>query len=150
MFRDLLLLTLLATISFASEVNLTTPSTAVQSYYDAINDGDMTSLEQVMLQDSYDKDIQIYALSIAFKDKEFHKTLRRYSSSEVAKKTVILAVEEKLKQRKRRSIIIKKELSLGKDRVMVQFSEDSKQKQLYLSNHPQGWKIDYLAGRKTD
>jgi hypothetical protein len=149
-FRIFLLSLLFASISLASKVNLNTPSSAVQSYYDAINEGDMSSLAQVMVQDSYDKDVQVYALSIAFKDKEFHKTLRRYSSSEVAKKTVILAVEEKLKQRKKRSITIKKELSLGKDRVMVQFSEDSKQKQLYLSKHPQGWKIDYLAGRKTD
>ena len=150
MFRTFILSLLLASISLASKVDLHTPSTAVQSYYDAINEGDMNALSQVMLQDSYDKDVQIYALSIAFKDKGFHKVLGRYNSSEDAKKTVILAVQEKLKQRKQRTIIINKEISLGKDRVMVRFSEESKQKQLYLSYHAQGWKIDYLAGRKTD
>ena len=150
MFKTSLLLLCLASLLLASEVNLNTPSTTVQSYYDAINEGDMNSLAQVMVKDSYDKDIQIYALSIAFKDKEFHKTLRQYNSSEIAKKTVTLAVEKKLKQRKQRTITIDKELSLGKNRVMVRFSEESKQKQLYLSYHPQGWKIDYLAGRKVD
>lgn len=150
MFRIFLLSLLLASISLASKVDLHTPSTAVQSYYDAINEGDMSALAEVMLQDSYEKDVQIYALSLAFKDKEFHKTLSRYSSSEEAKKSVTLAVQEKLKQRKQRTIIINKEISLGKDRVMVRFSEESKHKQLYLSYHAQGWKIDYLAGRKID
>lgn len=150
MFKIFLLSLLLVSISLASNINLTTPTTAVQSYYDAMNEGDMKTLSQVMVQDSYDKEIQVYALSIAFKDKEFHKILKRYSSSETAKETVILAVEKKLKQRKKRNITINEELSLGKNRVMVRFTEDSKEKQLYLSHHKQGWQIDYLAGRKTD
>jgi hypothetical protein len=148
--KILLLSLCLASFSLASKVDLNTPSKAVQSYYDAINEGDLNSLSKVMLKESYDTDVQVYALSIALKDKEFHELLRQYSSSEIAKHSVIDAVEEKLKKRKERNIVIDKELALGKDRVMVRFSEDSKKKQLYLSHHPEGWRVDYLAGRKTN
>ena len=150
MLRFFLLSLFLASFSLASEVILATPSSALQSYYNAVNDGDMKSLKQVMLEESYDKDVQIYALSIAFADKEFHQQLKQYSTSEDSKQIVTLAVEKKLKKRKRKEITVDKELSLGHNRMMVSFKEDSKQKQLYLSYHKEGWKIDYLAGRKTE
>lgn len=150
MLRVLLLTLYLATLAVASEMILKTPGSAVHSYYNAINEGDMHSLKQIMVDDSYHKDVQIYALSIAFADKEFHQQLKQYSTNEDSKQIVTLAVEKKLKKRKTREITIDKELSLGHNRMMVSFKEDSKQKQLYLSYHKEGWKIDYLAGRKTE
>ena len=103
MFKTFLISLCLASISLASEVNLNTPSSAVKSYYDAINDGDMDSLKQVMLKDSFDKDMQVYALSIAFQDREFHKTLRQYNNNEAAKIAVVKAVEKKFKSRNKRT-----------------------------------------------
>ncbi|WP_373001562.1 hypothetical protein [Sulfurimonas sp.] len=150
MLKILSLSLCLASFSLASEVDLNTPSRAVQSYYDAINEGDLNSLSKVMVKESYDTDVQVYALSIALKNKEFHKTLKQYSESETAKQSVLQAVEKKLQNRKKRDIVINKEVPIGKNRVMVRFSENLKPKQLYLSHHPEGWKIDYLAGRKTN
>lgn len=150
MFKKLLLLLFLVSLSFASEVDLSSPSRAVQSYYDAMNEGDTDALSQIMTEASFDTDMQVYALSIAFQDSNFHIILKEYEKSEEAKQIVIKAVKKKLAKRKKRHIVINKEISLGERRVMVRFQEDSKEKQLYLSHEKKGWKINYLAGRKTD
>lgn len=149
MLKTFFLSLCLASVSLASEVDLKTPSSAVHSYYNAINEGDVTSLKQSMVEDSYHKEIQIYALSIAFQDKEFHQLLKKYNSDKQAKELVTIGVQEKLKKRKAKVITIDKEVVLGENRVMVLFHEALKEKQLYLSYHKNGWKIDYLAGRKT-
>ena len=146
----LVVLLFLASLSLASEVNLSSPSSAVQSYTSAINEGDLVALKKVMVSKSYDTDIQVYVLSIALNDPSFHKALKMYSTSEKAKKIVEDAVEQKLQKRKNRVITIKKEIPLGKNRVMVRFIEENKKKQLYVNFINSEWRIDYLAGRKTD
>lgn len=103
-----------------------------------------------MVKESYDTDVQVYALSIALRDTSFHKILKQYGISEKAKKIVEDAVREKLKKRKKRTISIKSEVSLGKKRAMVRFIENSKKKQLYVNHINKEWKVDYQAGRKTD
>lgn len=138
---------LLAGSLLASEVNLQTPSSALKSYYGAINEGDLSALKKVMTPQSYDTDIQIYALSMALKDKKFHQQLRQYNSSLQAKKIVEQAVKKKLEARKKRTIVIKKELQLSSNRVAVKFTENSKKKQLYFSHNKDRWQLDYLAGR---
>lgn len=145
-----LIFLLLASFSLASEVNLSTPSDTVQSYYNAVNEGDLIALKQIMVKESYDTDVQVYALSIALRDADFHKTLKQYSVSENSKQIVEKEVAKKLKERKNKTITIEKEISLGTDRVMVKFSEGSRKKQLYLSALAGQWKINYLAGRKTN
>ena len=146
----LIVLLFLASLSLASEVNLSSPSSTVHSYNSAINEGDLIALKKVMVLESYDIDIQIYALSIALKNPSFHETLKMYSKSEKAKKIVEDAVEQKLQKRKHRVIAIKKEIPLGKNRVMVRFLEENKKKQLYVNFINSEWRIDYLAGRKTE
>jgi len=144
------LLLLIASLSLASEVNLSTPIATVQTYYDAMNSADINSLKKSMVQDSFDMDMQVYALSIALNDKTFHKVLKQYSKNQTAKDIVIKKVEKKLQKRKKRTIKIDKEISMGKDRVMVKFFENSNNKQLYLSYKNKQWKINYQAGRKLD
>ncbi|QOP41576.1 hypothetical protein [Sulfurimonas marina] len=131
----------------ASEVNLQTPSNTLQSYYDAISEGDISALKQIMTPQSYDTDIQVYALSLAFQNKEFHKNLKLYKTSPEAKRIVENGVKKKLQNRGKRTIIIKSELNLGSDRVAVRFTENSKKKQLYFRKIQQVWILDYLAGR---
>lgn len=150
MLKTLLFSLILVGFSLAGEVDLSTPSKAVESYYDALNEADMNALQETMLEDSYDTDIQIYALSLALQDKDFHKVLKEYQKSDKAKKIVIAAVEQKLRNRQKKSIIIQEEIPLGKNRAMVKFTEDLQKKQLYLSGHENTWKIDYLAGRKIN
>ena len=146
----LLSLFLLVSTLLASEVDLCTPSSTVISYNNAMNDGDIDALKQIMVKSSFDTDMQVYALSIALKNPNFHIILKEYSKSDEARQIVIKEVKQKLYNRKKRTIVIDKEVAMGKDRVMVKFFEHSKQKQLYLEKKDKVWKINYLAGRKTN
>ena len=150
MFRKLLTLLLLAGVALASEVDLRSPSSAVTSYYDAMNEGDLVALEQVMLQESFAMDIQVYALSIALKDPDFHTILKQYANSQEAREIVKKEVVKKLRSRSKRAATAMQEIKIGSERFMVRFMEDAKAKQLYLSKHNTSWKIDYKAGRKTN
>ncbi len=149
MFRHFLTLLLLAGSLLASAVDLHSPSAAVTSYYDAINEGDIAALEQIMVQESFDIDMQVYALSIALNDPDFDTILKQYGNSHEARAIVKKEVGKKLRIRPNRSITSLQETKMGPARVMVRFTEDKKAKQLYLSQHNTDWNIDYKAGRKT-
>lgn len=149
MFRKVLIFILFAGSLLASEVNLHSPDLAVLSYYDAINDGDLNALEKIMVPESFDMDVQVYALSIALRDPEFHTILKQYANSHVAREIVKKEVVQKLQKRSKRAATELYSISIGIDRSMVRFKEDGKIKQLYLSKQDKLWKIDYKAGRKT-
>ncbi len=140
----------LAGIALAGEVVLHSPTAAVSSYYEAMNEGDLDALEETMLRDSYDMDVQVYALSLAFEDRNFDRILKPYPHSEEAREIVKKEVAKKLRNRPKRAISSLREVTIGVDRVIVQFKEEGKAKQLYLSQHGRSWKIDYKAGRKTN
>ncbi|MGB5964994.1 MAG: hypothetical protein WBF77_09265 [Sulfurimonadaceae bacterium] len=150
MYKTFLLILFLAGISLASEVDLHSPSSAVTSYYDAMNEGDLVALKQIMVQESFDMDVQVYALSIALKDPDFHTILKQYANSDEAREIVKKEVAKKLRSRSKRAATALQESKMGSDRFMVRFMEDTKAKQLYLSKHNRSWKIDYKAGRKTN
>lgn len=150
MNKVILTLLLLAGTLLASEVDLHSPSSAVTSYYDAMNEGDLVALEQSMVQESFDMDVQVYALSIALKDPDFHTVLKQYANSQEAREIVKKEVVKKLRTRSKRAATALHEVKIGPDRFMVRFMEDGKAKQLYLSKHETSWKIDYKAGRKTN
>ncbi len=150
MNKVILTLLLLAGTLLASEVDLHSPSSAVPSYYDAMNEGDLVALEQSMVQESFDMDVQVYALSIALKDPDFHTILKQYANSQEAREIVKKEVVKKLRSRSKRAVTALHEVKIGSDRFMVRFMEDGKAKQLYLSKHETFWKIDYKAGRKMD
>lgn len=150
MFKYFFTLFLLAGTLLASEIDLHSPSAAVISYYNAMNEGDIIALEQIMVQESFDLDMQVYALSIALKDQYFHTILKQYGNSHEAKMIVKKEVSKKLRKRPKRTISSLQEIKMGPERVMVRFMEDKKKKQLYLSQQNRDWKIDYKAGRKTD
>ena len=150
MFKKLLTLILFAGALLASEVDLHSPSSAVLSYYEAMNEGDLAALEKIMVQESFDMDVQVYALSIALKDPDFHTILKQYSNSPEAREIVKKEVTKKLRSRSKRAATDLYTISIGFDREMVRFKEDGKMKQLYLSKHETSWKIDYKAGRKTN
>ena len=150
MFRKLLTLILFAGTLFASEVDLHSPNSAVLSYYEALNEGDLAALEKIMVQASFDMDVQVYALSIALNDPDFHTILKQYANSPEARDIVKKEVTKKLRSRSKRAATDLYAISIGFDREMVRFKEDGKMKQLYLSKHETSWKIDYKAGRKTN
>ncbi len=134
----------------AQEHSLATPEEAVKSYYYAMNHADIELLKKVMVKDSYDETIQIYALSIALKDKVFHKVLKQYGSSQKVNKEVEEAVRKKLQNTPPKMISDLVRQALGKSRAIVRYKEDGKKKQLYTSVHGKEWKIDYMAGRQID
>lgn len=132
MYKTFLLILFLAGISLASEVDLRSPSSAVTSYYDAMNKGDLAALEKIMVQASFDMDVQVYALSIALKDPDFHTILKQYGNSQEARDIVKKEVTKKLRNRAKRSATDLYAISIGFDREMVRFKEDGKMKQLSL------------------
>ncbi len=150
MLRYALFFLLLVGLLPASQIDLHSPGAAVTSYYDAMNAADLNALKQIMVEESFDLDVQVYALSIALKDPDFNTILKAYGKSREAEEIVKKEVVKKLQKRPKRAISDLAEIPLGQDRVMVRFKEDAKPKQLYLSSHGGLWQIDYKAGRKTD
>jgi hypothetical protein len=140
----------LLTLLGAQEVSLKTPKDTVQSYYYAMNNADIELLETVMVRDSFDMTIEVWALSVALKDKAFHKVLKQYGSSPEVDKEVQEAVRKKLQAAPAKTISDLEVIPLGKSRAMIRYKENGKKKQLYTSLHGEAWKIDYMAGRQID
>ena len=135
---------------WAQEVSLATPKEAVQSYYHAMNTADIILLERVMVKSSFDTTIEVWALSKALQDKEFHKVLKAYGSDPKIDNEVRQAVKEKLLKSPAKKISNLVETPLGKTRCMIRYKEDGKSKQLFTSLHANEWKIDFKAGRQID
>ncbi len=148
MMKLFVFITLLASLLYAGKADLSTPESTVKAYYDAYNNADTDTLSEVMVQSSFDEDMQVYALSVAFQKPAFQKTLDAYETSETARKEVIAAVREKLKTRKKRAVSDFEVMNIGDDRRIVRFIEDGKkERQLYVRKIGDIWRIDYLAGR---
>lgn len=134
----------------AQSLCLKTPEDAVKSYYYAMNHADLDLLEKVMVKDSYDETVKVWALSIALNDKAFHQVLRQYGTDTKIDDEVKAAVEKKLSASPAKLISSLDRTPLGKSRAIVRYKENGKKKQLFASLHGRIWKIDYLAGRKID
>jgi hypothetical protein len=148
--RFIVYLGLLLALLGAQEVSLATPKDMVQSYYYAMNNADIELLKSVMVKESFDMTIEVWALSVALKDKAFHKVLKQYGSAPEVDKQVQEAVRKKLQTASPKTISDLQETPLGKSRCMIRYKENGKKKQLYTSLHGDLWKIDYMAGRQID
>lgn len=126
------------------------PSSVVKAYYQAQSQGNIVKLKQIMTPFSFDTDMQVFALSIALKNPKFHAVLKQYGTSPKVNQAVQKAVSIKLQKRAKRKLSHFEEIPIGKERVMVRYLEAKHKKQLYLSMQDHHWKIDYLAGRKTE
>lgn len=148
--RFILYIGVLLTLLSANDINLQTPKGAVESYYYAMNHADLDLLKKVMVKDSYDETVQVWALSIALQDEDFHKVLKQYGSNPKIDEEVEEAVRKKLQAAPPKRITDLQETPLGKSRCMVRYKEEGKKKKLFTSIHDNIWKIDYMAGRKID
>ncbi len=148
--RFIVYIGLILTLLNAQEFSLKTPEDAVRGYYNAMNHAEINLLRKVMVKDSFDETVQIYALSVALKDAAFHKVLKRYGSSPEVDKEVQEVVEKKLQALPPKVISDLVTTPLGKSRAVVRYKEDGNKKQLYTSVHDSLWKIDYMAGRQID
>jgi hypothetical protein len=97
--RFIVYLGLLLALLGAQEVSLATPKDTVQSYYYAMNNADIELLKSVMVKESFDMTIEVWALSVALKDKAFHKVLKQYGSAPEVDKQVQEAVRKKTSNR---------------------------------------------------
>ena len=141
---------LLFTALWAQDLSLATPEGAVKSYYHAMNSADIELLQKVMVKESFDTTMEVWALSKALKDKEFAKVLKAYGRDAQTDKQVQAVVREKLLKSPPKKISALVPTLLGKTRCMVRYKEDGKKKQLFTSLHGSAWKIDYKAGRRVD
>ena len=148
--RFIVYIGLLLSLLGALEHSLATPEKAVKSYYYAMNHADIELLKKVMVKDSYDETIQIYALSIALKDNAFHAVLKQYGSNQKINGQVEEAVRIKLQNSPPKLISDLVTQALGKSRAIVRYKENGNKKQLYTSIYGAEWKIDYMAGRQID
>ncbi|MHC3993766.1 hypothetical protein ACXWTF_02990 [Thiomicrolovo sp. ZZH C-3] len=147
--RFFLLAAAFAGLLSAGGLQLSTPVDTVTSYYRAMNSADLSALKQIMDKASYDTEIQVYALSIAFKDPGFHQRLKGYAEHKADRRAVERAVAEKLRQRPKRSIGGFTVQKIGKVRCSVKYMEDGKKRVLYVRKFNETWKIDHKAGRPT-
>ncbi|WP_345986069.1 hypothetical protein WCX49_02850 [Sulfurimonas sp. HSL-1656] len=148
--RLFLLAAAFAGLLSAGGLQLSTPVDAVSAYYRAMNSADLTALKHVMEEASYDTEMQIYALSIAFKDPDLRQHLNGYAEHEADKLAVERAVADKLRQRPKRSVSGFTVQKLGKERCSVKYRENGKKRTLYVRKIGEIWKIDYMAGRPTE
>lgn len=72
----------LADIDDLEHAEIGMPSDVVTVYENlkagSFNHADMQMLKKVMVKDSYDETIQVWALSIALNDRAFHRVLKQY------------------------------------------------------------------------
>lgn len=124
------------------------PKQAVYDYYSAIHSGDLGALKKVMVPESYNTTVEIYALSIGLNDKNFLSHLRKFNRNSNSTAIIEDSVSKKLKKAKKRSISEFKVITLGSERAIVKYREDGQKKQLNTSLEGLEWKINYKAGRK--
>jgi len=148
--RFIVYIGLLLSILAAQEISLETPEEAVKSYYYAMNHADLDSLEKIMVKSSFDMSVDVWALSIALKDRDFHKILKQYGSDSKVDQKVKEVVRKKLQATPAKTISELESTMLGTSRCMIRYKENSHAKQLFTSLHGNLWKIDYKAGRKID
>lgn len=141
---------LLLSVLGARDISLETPKDAVNAYYYAMNHADLQMLKKVMVKDSYDETIQVWALSIALNDKAFYTVLKQYGKDPQIDEAVEEAVRKKLDAAPSKTISNLETTPLGKSRAIIRYKENGKKKQLFASLHGSLWKIDYMAGRKID
>jgi len=125
------------------------PIELVRAYYDVLTEGDFSKLKNLMTVKSYHMSLQAFGLRLSFKDAAFKSQLSDIEENAVALKSV----EERLQKENNvntasYSIVIQHVKENGTDRKIVEYTENGKAKKLYFSREPQGWRINYYAGRK--
>jgi len=148
--RLIIAIGLLFSILGAAEISLETPVGTVKSYYYAMNHADIDLLEKVMVKESFDMTLQVWALSKALNDKAFSQLLKQYGNSVEIDVQVRDAVKEKLQNSPAKTITDLIATPLGGSRCMIRYKENGKDKQLFTSREQKVWKINYKAGRKVD
>ena len=131
--------------------SLLEPNDILALYYTSLYSGDLSTVKELMTEESYIMTLETFGLRLALRDQEFKAELKKIKEDEGA----LVEVENKLSfdliSRKMSPEIDIKSVSWnGEKRQTIDYTEDGKMKKLYFSKEKDGWKINYYAGRKVD
>lgn len=127
------------------------PGEVVSSYYRLLGNGDLKGLKKLMTQRSYTMALESLGLKLSFRDPMFKEELEKIEENERSLHRVEEQLSQELKSRNfLPQIEILQSRSNGKERYIVDYTQDGKKKKLYFSKEDGSWKINYFAGRKVD
>ncbi len=126
------------------------PSDILNLYYTSLYSGDLSTVKELMTDESYIMTLETFGLRLALRDQEFKSQLKKIEDDV----DTLTEVENKLSydlidRRNSPKIDIKSVSSNGENRQTIDYTEDGKMKKLYFSKEKDGWKINYYAGRKV-
>lgn len=130
--------------------SLLEPSDVLALYYTSLYSGDLSTVKELMTEESYMMTLETFGLRLALREREFKSQLKKMEEDEDA----LAEVENKLSydlidRRKSPKIDIKSVSWNGEERQTIDYTEDGQMKKLYFSKEKDGWKINYYAGRKV-
>ncbi len=126
------------------------PSDILNLYYTSLYSGDLSTVKELMTEESYIMTLETFGLRLALRDQEFKSKLKKIEDDV----DTLAEVENKLSydlidRGNSPKIDIKYVSSNGENRQTIDYTEDGKMKKLYFSKEKDGWKINYYAGRKV-
>ena len=126
------------------------PSDKLNLYYTSLYSGDLSTVKELMTDESYMMTLETFGLRLALRDQEFKSQLKSISEDVNALDEVENKLSYELLSRKMSPKIEIKTTSFnGIKRQTIHYTEDRKDKKLYFSKEKDGWKINYYAGRKV-
>ncbi len=130
--------------------SLLEPNDLLALYYTSLYSGDLSTVKELMTEESYIMTLETFGLRLALRDQEFKAQLKKIKEDE----DTLAEVENKLSfdliaRKFSPEIDIKSVSWNGEERQTIDYTEDGKMKKLYFSKEKDGWKINYYAGRKV-
>lgn len=130
--------------------SLLEPNDILALYYTSLYSGDLSTVKELMTEESYIMTLETFGLRLVLRDQEFKAQLKKIKEDEDALAEVEHKLSFDLISRKISPEIDIKSVSWnGEKRQTIDYTEDGKMKKLYFSKEKDGWKINYYAGRKV-
>lgn len=124
------------------------PEEMVVKYYHALYSGDLSSVREIMTEESYIMALEPFGMKLSFNDPIFKTQWDLIEESKDALHEVEKEISKELISRNLSpDIEIKNTEENGLERVIVHYAKDGKNKKLYFSKESSGWLINYFAGR---
>ncbi len=124
------------------------PDKVVIKYYEALYDGDLETVRELMTQKSYLMMIESFGLELSLKNPSFGLELKRIEEDSASLKKVEGTLSGEIKSYQLSPVIdILRIEQNGSSRKTVYYTEDNNRKNLYFSKEGNSWKINYYAGR---
>ena len=124
------------------------PKEMVVKYYHALHGGDLSSVKEMMTEESYYMALEPFSIKLSFNDPVFKTQWDQIEESKDALHEVEKKISEELLSRNLSpQIEIINTEENGLERMIVHYTKDGKNKKLYFSKEGSDWRINYFAGR---